>query len=165
MTAAADKAYHDLQRTYASHPFGAVESQTFIEILKFYFEPEEAALAAKMSFQPETEAPPRTWRPLGLAVLYTGLVAGAAVALENTSLDLGDRREVGGVGFLALVTGLVMSVKKPDPRPVPANIQYNRLLREQIIERNAQIAEENGRRRQQVTLTITPTPVPAPAPR
>jgi len=117
------------------------------------------------SFQPETEAPPRTWRPLGLAVLYTGLVAGAAVALENTSLDLGDRREVGGVGFLALVTGLVMSVKKPDPRPVPANIQYNRLLREQIIERNAQIAEENGRRRQQVTLTITPTPVPAPAPR
>ena len=55
MTAAAEKAYHDLQRTYASHPFGAVESQTFIEILKFYFEPEEAALAAKMSFQPETE--------------------------------------------------------------------------------------------------------------
>jgi len=110
------------------------------------------------TFQPETESPPRNWRPLGLAVLYTGLVAGAAFALENTSLDLGERREVGSVSFLALVTGLVMSVKKPDPRPVPANIQYNRLLREQIIERNVQIAAENRRRRQQVTLTITPAP-------
>ncbi|MEE8369130.1 MAG: 4Fe-4S binding protein [Dehalococcoidia bacterium] len=55
MTAAAEKAYHDLQRTYASHPFGAPESQTFTEILKFYFEPDEAALAANMGFQPETE--------------------------------------------------------------------------------------------------------------
>jgi NAD-dependent dihydropyrimidine dehydrogenase PreA subunit len=55
MTAAADKPYQDLWRTYASHPFGAPESQTFIEILKFYFEPEEAALAAKLGFQPETE--------------------------------------------------------------------------------------------------------------
>jgi NAD-dependent dihydropyrimidine dehydrogenase PreA subunit len=55
MTAADDKTYRDLQRTYASHPFGAPESQTFIEILKFYFEPEEAVLAARMSFQPEPE--------------------------------------------------------------------------------------------------------------
>jgi len=55
MTAAADKPYQDLWRTYATHPFGALESQTFIEILKFYFEPDEAALAAKMSFQPEPE--------------------------------------------------------------------------------------------------------------
>ncbi|KKL89093.1 hypothetical protein LCGC14_1918110, partial [marine sediment metagenome] len=47
MTTAVDKAYQDLQRTYAGHPFGAPESQTFIEILKFYFEPEEAALAAE----------------------------------------------------------------------------------------------------------------------
>jgi len=55
MTAAADKAYTDLWRTYASHPLGAPESQTLTEILKFYFEPEEAALAAKMSFQAEPE--------------------------------------------------------------------------------------------------------------
>jgi ferredoxin len=52
---AADKAYTDLWRTYASHPLGAPESPTLTEILKFYFEPEEAALAAKMSFQPESE--------------------------------------------------------------------------------------------------------------
>ena len=55
MTAAADKAYTDLWRTYASHPLGAPESKTLTEILKFYFEPEEAALAAKMSFQAEPE--------------------------------------------------------------------------------------------------------------
>ena len=55
MTAALDKPYQDLWRTYASHPLGAPESQTLIDILKFYFEPEEAALAAKMSFQPEPE--------------------------------------------------------------------------------------------------------------
>jgi hypothetical protein len=108
------------------------------------------------TFQPETEIPPRTWRPLGLAVLYTGLVAGAGFALENTSLDIGQRREIGGVSFVALATGLIMSLKKPDPRPVPANIQYNRLLRDQIAERNTQIAAENRRRRQQVMLTITP---------
>lgn len=112
------------------------------------------------TFQPESEAPPRNWRPLGLSVLYTGLIAGAAFALENTSLDLGGRREIGGVSFLGLVTGFVMSVKKPDPRPVPANIQYNALLREQIAERNAQIAQDNRRRRQQVRLTITPVSVP-----
>ncbi len=50
-----DKPYENLRRTYASHPFGAPESQTFIDILKFYFEPEEAALAANMSFHPEPE--------------------------------------------------------------------------------------------------------------
>lgn len=55
MTAATDKPYQDLWRTYASHPLGAPESSTLTEILKFYFEPEEAALAAKMSFQPEPE--------------------------------------------------------------------------------------------------------------
>jgi Pyruvate/2-oxoacid:ferredoxin oxidoreductase delta subunit len=55
MTAAADKAYTDLWHTYARHPLGAPESPTLTEILKFYFEPEEAALAAKMSFQAESE--------------------------------------------------------------------------------------------------------------
>ena len=55
VTAATDKPYQELWRTYAAHPFGAPESQTFIEILKFYFEPEEAALAAHMSFRPESE--------------------------------------------------------------------------------------------------------------
>jgi len=108
------------------------------------------------TFLAETESPPRNWRPLGLAVLYAGIVTGATVALENTGLDLGERREVAGVGTLAFVTGLVMSLKKPDPRPVPANIQYNALLREQIAERNRLIGQENQRRRQQVRLKVIP---------
>ena len=41
-----DKPYHDLQRVYARHPLGAPESETFIEILKCYFDPDEARLAA-----------------------------------------------------------------------------------------------------------------------
>ena len=114
------------------------------------------------TFQPEAQVPPRTWRPLGLAVLYTGLVAGAAFALENPSLDMGQRREIGGVSFLALAAGLIMSLKKPGPQPVPASIQYNRLLRDQIAQRNTQIAAENRRRRQQVMLTITPVGPSAP---
>jgi NAD-dependent dihydropyrimidine dehydrogenase PreA subunit len=55
MTTVADRPYQDLQRTYASHIFGAPKSDTFIDILKFYFEPEEAALAASMRFRPEPE--------------------------------------------------------------------------------------------------------------
>ena len=56
MVTATDAPYHDLARTYASHPLGAPPSDTFIQILKFYFEPDEAALAAHMDFQPEPEA-------------------------------------------------------------------------------------------------------------
>ena len=55
MVTATDKPYQDLWRTYAGHPLGAPQSDTFIEILKFYFDPDEAALAARMDFQPEPE--------------------------------------------------------------------------------------------------------------
>ena len=73
MATATDKAYHDLQRTYASHIFGAPESKTFIDILKFYFEPDEAALAARMTFQPEPEE---------------AIASRAGVSLEEASLLL-----------------------------------------------------------------------------
>jgi hypothetical protein len=106
--------------------------------------------------QPEYESPGRNWRPLGLAVLYTGLVAGAAVALENQSLDIGKREELAGVSLLAIITGVVMSVKKPDPQPVQANILYNQLLREELARRNAQIVEQNTMRRRQTRLTVQP---------
>jgi hypothetical protein len=55
MTTTTDKPYRDLCHTYAAHPMGAPETHTFIEILKFYFLPEEAALAARMAFYPEPE--------------------------------------------------------------------------------------------------------------
>ena len=108
------------------------------------------------SYQPEYVAPPRNWRPLGLSVLFSGLTAGASLALENTTLGGGKRSEVGAVSALALVTGLVLSIRKPDPQPVEANIRYNALLRQQLAAQNAQIARENAARRQQVELTIVP---------
>lgn len=49
-----------------------------------------------------------------------------------------------------------MSIKKPDARAVPANIRYNELLREQIAQRNADIAQQNAIRRRQVELTVVP---------
>ncbi len=105
---------------------------------------------------PEMESPPRDWRPLGVSVLYVGLSAAATLALENTDLGGGVRPAIVGVSIGALLTGFVMSVKKPDARPVEANILYNQLLREQLAQRNAEIATENEQRTRQVTLTITP---------
>jgi len=55
MQSGKDKPYHDLQKIYARHPLGAPESETFIEILKCYFDPDEARLAAAMTFEPEPE--------------------------------------------------------------------------------------------------------------
>jgi hypothetical protein len=107
---------------------------------------------------PETEIPPRDWKPLGISVLYAGLVSGASIALENNALGESER-EVLGISVLAVVTGLVMSIKKPDPRPVPANIRYNELLRENLARRNADIAQQNAERRRQVRLTIVPVQV------
>src|SRR4030067_1356127 len=50
-----DKPYRELGRHFAKHPIGAVETETFIEILKFYVEPEEAPLAAHMTWDLEPE--------------------------------------------------------------------------------------------------------------
>jgi Fe-S-cluster-containing hydrogenase component 2 len=55
MRSSKDKPYYDLQNIYARHPLGAPESETFIEILKCHFDPDEARLAAAMSFEPEPE--------------------------------------------------------------------------------------------------------------
>lgn len=108
------------------------------------------------TLQEEYEQPGRNWRPLGVAALYTALASGASLALENTSLASPDRKEIGGVSFAVLLTGFVMSLKKPDPRPVPANILYNELLREELARRNAEIASQNARRRRQVMIRVQP---------
>ncbi|MGB6895983.1 MAG: 4Fe-4S dicluster-binding protein [Dehalococcoidia bacterium] len=50
-----DRPYRQLAKVFAGHPIGAPETDTFIEILKFYFEPEEAHLAAHMGFDLEPE--------------------------------------------------------------------------------------------------------------
>ncbi|MDH3458444.1 MAG: hypothetical protein OER90_16500 [Gemmatimonadota bacterium] len=110
--------------------------------------------------QPEVVSPPRNWKPLGYAVLFAGLAAGATLALENTDVGGGTHAELGGASVLTLGVGLALSLKRPDPRPVEANIQYNKLLREQLTARNTEIAFENERRRQQVRLSISQMETP-----
>jgi tetratricopeptide (TPR) repeat protein len=106
---------------------------------------------------PEEESPPRDWKPFGVALLSTVVGGGVAMALESGDLEAGSRREVLSVSAAVLLAGFGLSLKPPDPRPVPANIQYNALLRQQIVQRNQEIATENAARRRQVLLTITPT--------
>ncbi|MBP7550286.1 MAG: hypothetical protein KA761_08360 [Gemmatimonadaceae bacterium] len=105
---------------------------------------------------PRTEVPPRDWKPFGLSALYTGLTTGAAFALSNG--DLGNKWSTPAlaVSLTSLTTGLVMALRKPDEREVPANIRYNDLLATQIAQRNVQLAAENATRRRQTALTIMP---------
>jgi len=42
--------------------------------------------------------------------------------------------------------------------PAQGNILYNRLLDEQLVRRNADIAQQNIALRRQVRLTVTPIP-------
>jgi hypothetical protein len=114
---------------------------------------------------PETEIAPQSWRPVGLAFLYTGGALIGTLGLESASLGSSSKRELGAVGGTALVTGFVMMLRKPASRPAEGNILYNKLLREQIARRNQDIAQQNVTRRQQVQLTVVPLPKPSGAAR
>jgi len=105
---------------------------------------------------PETEIPPQSGRPLGLALLYTGAAGAGAVALNNGHLGTATSREVGVAAVAALVTGFIMTLKKPAPRPALGNIQYNKLLREQLARRNTDITQQNAQLRRQVQITAVP---------
>jgi hypothetical protein len=108
------------------------------------------------AFLEELEQPGRNWRPLGLAALYTAVASAASLALENSGLGSPPRQEIAAVSGAVLLTGFIMSIRKPDPRSVPANIEYNRLLRDQIAQRNAEIARQNEIIRSQVQVTVVP---------
>jgi len=114
---------------------------------------------------PETEIAPQSWRPVGLAFLYTGGALVGTLGLESASLGSSSKRELGIVGGAALVTGFVMMLRKPAARAAQGNILYNKLLHEQVARRNQDIAKENVTRRQQVQLTIVPLPKPSGAAR
>jgi hypothetical protein len=105
---------------------------------------------------PETEIPPQSGRPLGIALLYSGFAGAGALALNNGDLGTATGREIGVAAGAALITGFVMMLKKPAPRPALGNIQYNRLLREQLARRNADIVQQNAQLRRQVQLTAVP---------
>ena len=107
-------------------------------------------------YLPETEVPPKSWRPLGYAFLYTGIASAGTLAFEGGAIGAGSKRELAAISIGALITGFVMTQKKPAPQPARANILYNRLLREQLARRNQDIARENATRRQQVQLMAVP---------
>jgi hypothetical protein len=114
---------------------------------------------------PETEVPPQSWRPLGLAFLFATGTAAGALALNNGGLGSTPGRELVGVSVVTLAAGLVMTLRKPAPRPAEGNILYNRLLHEQLAQRNADLEQENMKRRQQVALTVVPLPKGGGGPR
>jgi hypothetical protein len=101
----------------------------------------------------ESEFPPRDWRPLGVATLLTGAVAGAALALENGAFE-GGRMELNVAAVLGVGAGFALSLRRPDPRPIPAAIQLNQLIDRTIADRNRSIAEQNEERRRRVRITI-----------
>jgi len=109
-------------------------------------------------YLPETEVPPKSWKPLGLALVYTGAAWAGTSALSHGDLGSPSTREVAVIGAGVSLAGFVMTLKKPAPQPARGNILYNQLLRDQITRRNAEIAQENTRRRQQVSLTVAPLP-------
>jgi hypothetical protein len=105
---------------------------------------------------PETVMPPRSWKPVGLALMATSVALGGSLALESSKLGGGGRREILTIGTGAALVGLLATMKKPAPVPARANILYNSLVREQLAKRNAEIAAENAARRRQVKLAIVP---------
>src|SRR5881394_2868176 len=110
------------------------------------------------TYLPETEVPPKSWKPLGLALVYSGVALAGTSALSNGDLGSPSLREGTVIGLGIVAAGFVMTLKKPAPQPARGNILYNQLLREQIARRNIEIAQENTRRRQQVALSVVPLP-------
>jgi hypothetical protein len=109
---------------------------------------------------PETVVPPRSWKPVGLALMATSVALGGSLALESSKLGGGGRREILTVGAGTALVGLFATMRKPAAVPARANILYNSLVREQLARRNAEIAAENASRRRQVKLAIVPQPRP-----
>jgi len=110
------------------------------------------------TYLPETEVPPKSWRPMGLALVYSGIALAGTSALSHGDLGSASMREGGVIGGGIVLAGFIMTLKKPAPQPARGNILYNSLLREQIVRRNTEIAQENIRRRQQVALSVVPLP-------
>jgi hypothetical protein len=85
------------------------------------------------------------------------VATGAFLALDDRDLGTGPRAGILSTGGAAVALGLTLSLRRPDPRPSQTNILYNRLLRELLARRNAEIERENAVRRSQVLLTVKPS--------
>jgi hypothetical protein len=134
---------------YSAEPLTAVVAHAALDTL-----PHLTALPGYQE-QPEMVSPPRDWRPLALAVLYSGLATGVYFALDDRDLGSGPRTGMLAVAGGGVAVGLGLSLRRADLRPSQTNILYNRLLRELLARRNEQIAAENATRRSRVLLTVT----------
>jgi hypothetical protein len=105
---------------------------------------------------PETVVPPRSWKPVGLALMATSLAVGGSLALENSKLGGSGREEILAISAGTALVGLFATLKKPAAVPAQANILYNSLVREQLARRNTEIAAQNAERRRQVKLVVIP---------
>jgi hypothetical protein len=88
--------------------------------------------------------------------MATSLAIGGSLALENSKLGGGGRREILTIGAGTALVGLFATIKKPAAVPAQANILYNSLVREQLSRRNNEIVAQNAERRRRVKLTIVP---------
>lgn len=111
---------------------------------------------------PTMVMPPRSFKPLGVAALLTGVLGGGALALENSRMGSTRHREFAIGAGATLLVGLVSSFGHPVLEPSEANIRYNTLIRDQLARTNQQIAAANQMRRREVELTVTPAAAVAP---
>jgi hypothetical protein len=107
---------------------------------------------------PEMVAPPRSWKPFGIAALVTAGVAGATLALNDSKLGSGSQTPLLVVSGSALLVGGLAVAQKPAPVPNTANIRYNNLVKEQLAKQNAEITKENARRRTEVRIKVAEIP-------
>jgi hypothetical protein len=103
---------------------------------------------------PETVVP-RSAEPLRTALILAGVTTMGELAFYNRNTTTTTKRQI-GIAVSATFLAGVLAIFRPVPRPVPANVQYNSLLREELVQRNAEIARQNALLRRQAELTIVP---------
>jgi len=53
------------------------------------------------TYLPETEVPPKSWRPMGLALVYSGIALAGTSALSHGNLGSASMREGGDFAYLS----------------------------------------------------------------
>ena len=105
---------------------------------------------------PEMVRPPRNWIPLAVSGVAVGITTGAVFAIQSDVPSGFTPYGLLTINVGVLATGLAASLRQPELEPVVANIEFNRLLRQQLAAENATRTSGNAALRRQVVLTITP---------
>jgi len=114
---------------------------------------------ARLPVLPETEVPPQSWRPLGLAFLYTGVRLNGTAGIEMLEPRVG--LEAGARGGGGRGAGHRVRHDPAEARPAARCRQHplqSAAARPDPRGATKDIAKENVARRQQVQLTLVPLP-------